>query len=165
MGSQLGGESVELVLPLLPHGVVVRDGAVDAGAATALVPARLLTPLGEVLERRVRVGDGRCGSLDLIEQQGPELVSDDAVQGEVLGATLVEHSRDAVRDVRIAQWLWRLIQEGRSCGDVEASRVAVAGKGGVAPFAVELVGAEHERAVDGGALGAMGGTRVTVLEL
>ena len=86
------------------------------------------------------------------------------MRGEVLGAAVLEHPGDAARDVRVAQRLRRLIEKRRCCGDVEAGRVAVARERGVAPFAVELVGAEHERAVDGGALGAVGGARVAVLE-
>ena len=108
MLGQLGGEPVELVLPALARAAVVRDGAVDVGAAPALVPARPRALRAEALERGVDVGDVARGLLDLLEQQRPQLVLDHAVQGEVLGAAVVEHPRDAARDVRVAQRLRRL---------------------------------------------------------
>ena len=143
---------------------VIGDGAVDVGAAPALVPARLRTPLGEASRSRRRVGD---------VAQRPARSARAATAGARprmtpcrarCSARLARASARRGGGCRVAQRFRRGVEEVRRRGDVEAGRVAVARERGVAPFAVELVGAEHERAVDGGALGAVGGARVAVVE-
>jgi len=87
------------------------------------------------------------------------------VEREVLGAAVVEHPRDGAGDVVLGpQRLGCLVEESRAGSRVEARLVAVTRERGVRPFAVEILRAEDERAVDGGALSAVGGDRVAVLE-
>src|SRR4029077_10041770 len=50
-------------------------------------------------------------------------------------------------------------------GDVEPCLVAVARHRGVAPFARQLLATQNEGAVDGDALGAVGGDRIAVIEI
>jgi hypothetical protein len=83
----------------------------------------------------------------------------------VFGAAVGEQAGDVEWEVAVAQRLGCLVEEVSARGDVEPRFVAVAGEGGVAPLAVELVGTEDEGAVDGGALGAVRGRRVGVVEV
>ena len=73
---QLGDEPVVLVLPSLARDALVRDRAIDLGAAPTLVPARPRTLRPEALERVIRVADVARGLLDLLAQQRPQLVLD-----------------------------------------------------------------------------------------
>ena len=58
----------------------------------------------------------------------------------------------------------RVVELGLAGDDVEAVGVPAAAHRDVSPFAIEGVRAEHERLVDGDALGLVAGERVGVVE-
>ena len=165
MLGQVGGEPVDLLLPALTHLAVFANGAVQIAAAPTLVPARLRSLHFEGPQRVVDGGEIPRRVLDLLEQQRPELAGAGVVQGEVLGAAVSEHPCDPARHVSVIEWLGGSVEERGRRADVEAGLVAVARERGVAPLAVELVGAEHERAIDRRALGQVRGERVPVVEV
>ena len=94
----------------------------------------------------------------------PALIVGERVERELLGAGAREQGPDAGD-----QWIaWRRqlgVGVQVPSGDVEARLLAVARHRGVAPLAVELLAPEHEGAVDRGALGAVGGDRIAMLEV
>jgi hypothetical protein len=174
---RLVGEVVEVV-------AVVGDELVELAPLPAIRPAEVL-PLGaepleagggvlELLAKRGALvvlawGGWRVGGQALAELflGGGERAVDDfgqAFAGELLGAAVSEEPAQAGgQRVRFGGVV--AIEGEIAAGQVEAGFVAVAREGGVAPLAVELVGAEDEGAVDGGTLGAVGGDRVAVVEV
>ncbi len=64
-------------------------------------------------------------------------------QGELFSTAVAEHARDAAWQVVGVQRLRRLVEERAAGGDVEPGFGTVPREGGVAPFAIELVGAQE----------------------
>ena len=80
---QLHDMPIVLMLPSLARDAIVRDRAIDFGAAPTLVPARPRTLRPEALDRVIDIADVARGLLDLLAQQRPQPILDHAVQREV----------------------------------------------------------------------------------
>jgi len=110
------------------------------------------------------------GDAERLPQSSPVVVELDAlglgqgVQGEFLHVAAVEKPGDA-GDERIGGCGELGVDAHVAASDVEARLVAVTRERRKAPLAVELLAAQDERAVDGGALRAVGGDRVAVLQV
>ena len=184
-----GGGSVAPLELLLAEFVDVGDLLVEAAAFSELQQAGLVANVLEasdalvgVLERLVgavafpaELGEPHVGGEVVVLEELAQLVAvvlelggvlvGEAVERELLGGASFEELFEAVNNGVVVGEVALDLGLEVAAGDVEARFVAVAGEGGEAELAVEVLGAEHERPVNGRALGLVGGQRVAVVEV
>jgi hypothetical protein len=146
------------------------EAVVEEADAAEDVLLALDGALVSALEVALCEGVGKLVGLEGVGEAfafGGELVGGELLElfvGGAFGGALAEDALEAVgEDVDLGVEVGFGVEV--ASGDVEAGFFAVAGEGRVAPLAVEVFGAEDEGAVDGGALGAVGGDGVAVIEV